>query len=439
MARPTGESKLKREIGFWGLLAFSVGINVGAGLFILVNVAAGLTGPSVPIAMLIAAVPAFLALVPYTMLACGYPTTTGSYRYAKLLHPGVAFVVAAILITAVLVGGQPLFARVAGEYLGELLPVSPLLVGIVSLVGFYVVNLLGVRPTAVLQIVLMVALVAALVVFVVAGVPEVRGENFTPFLDGGALGLLAASGLLFALMAGGLGVIDVGDEVMDPRRLYKRVLPLGMVVVLVLYIGITVVTVGAVPSAELEDETLVVVAETFMGDAVLGFFIVAGAAVAGLTTLNVIFTLVARALMVISGDGLAPRAFGQVDPRSGTPTVALTFAFAVSMVALLAQLPTQFLGALLNLGPVAAVAAVSLAGARVPEHHPEILERSGLAVSPRLLKVAGYTVAAFNGFIVLLLTAATPLATLVAALVAGAAVLWWRRVGQATATPTTAA
>jgi basic amino acid/polyamine antiporter, APA family len=424
------EHKLKREIGFFGLLAFSVGINIGAGLFILVNVAAGITGPSVMVAMLIAAVPAFLALIPYTMLACGYPTTTGTYRYAKLLHPTVAFVTAAVLVTAVLVGGQPLFARVAGEYLGELLPVSPLLIGAVSLVAFYVVNLLGVRPTAVIQVTLMAVLLLALVMFVVLGAPEVSTANFTPFLDGGVAGLLASAGLLFALMAGGLGIIDVGEEVVDPKRLYKRVLPLGMVLVLVLYIFIIVVTVGAVPAAQLEDETLVVVAETFMGDAALAFFIVGGAAVAGLTTLNVIYTLVARAFMVISGDGLLPRGLGEVHARTGTPTVALTAAFVVAIIAFLVQPPTQFLGAILNLGPVLSAAVVSLGASRVPEHHPEILERSGLRLNPRVLKAACYAVATINTLIILLLTAATPLATLLALVVASAAFWHLRRVRQ---------
>jgi basic amino acid/polyamine antiporter, APA family len=432
---PRAEDKLRRGIGFFGLLAFSVGINIGAGLFILVNVAAGLTGPSIVVAMLIAAVPALLALVPYTMLACGYPTVAGTYRYAKLLHPGAGFAVAAVLITAVLIGGQPLFAIVAGEYLGELIPVPPLLIGVISLVVFFGVNLLGVRPTALIQITLIAGLLLALALFVVMGAGSVQSENFTPFLDGGVPGLLAAAGLLFALMAGGLGIIDVGDEVKDPRRLYRQVLPLGMFVVLVFYIGIMIVTGGAVRAADLADETLVIVAEEFMGSAALGFFIVAGAAVAGLTTLNVIYTLVARALMVLSADGLLPRTFREVSNRSAVPHYALAFAFVVSTLALLAGPPREFLGAILNVGLVTAVALVALSASRVPRNHPEIFERSGVGISVRTLKGACYSVVVLNSLIFLLLTAAAPLATLFQAVVAAVAFFHWRRRASAQAPP----
>lgn len=386
----------------------------------LVNLAGSITGPSMPVAMLIAAVPALLALVPYTMLARGYPTTSATYRYSKLLDARVAFVVLTAVVVAILIGGQPLFALAAGEYLNELVSVPPLLIGAVALTAFYGVNVLGVRPTVVVQVVLMVALIAALLLFVVAGAPSVEGGNLSPFLPEGVPGLLVAAGLLFALMAGGLFIVDVGDEVVDPVRIYTRVLPLGMGIVLVLYVFITAITAGAVPYTRLEDETLVTVAEQFMGSAALGFFIVGGALVAAVTTMNVTFALVARGMMVVARDGLLPAAIGRVS-RRGSPVRALTISYLISMLAFLAQPPTRFLGAVLNMGLLLAITLVTVSALRVPDIHPGIYEPSRDALPLRRLRLACRIVIALNALIFLLLAAATPIAFAgLAAVVAGA-------------------
>lgn len=411
MEATTTAAGLRREIGFYGLLAFSVGINVGAGLFVLVNVAGALAGPAVIVSMVIAATPAMLALVPYTMLTRGYSTTSATYRYSQLFNPNFGLVAVAVVVVAVAVGGLPLFALAAGDYLEELVPVPALATAVTALVVFYLVNLLGLRFTVITQVVLMFALMAALVLYIVLGLDSVESANLTPFVPEGPVAMLVAGGLLFGLMAGGLFIVDVGDEVVDPAPMYRRVLPLGMLIVLVLYMLIILVTVGAIPFAALEDETLVVAAEAFMGDVPLGFFIVGGALVAAVTTLNVTFTLVSRAILAVARDGFLPSALGRVSVRYGCPHWALTFAFAIALATVLVRPSTEFLGASLNLGLVLAISAVSLSASRVPDTHPEIYEPSRATLPVGRLRAACYTVIGFNLFIALLLTAAMPVAT----------------------------
>jgi len=415
-----GRAALRREIGFAGLLAFSVGINIGAGLFVLVNVAAELTGPSMMVAVVLAAIPAMVALVPYTVLARGYPTTSATYRYAQLASPRLAQMLVATVIATILIGGLPLFARAAGDYLSEVVPIAPVAIGLVALALFAAVNGWGVKPTVVVQVVLIAALIGALVLYVALGAGAVDSANLTPFLDGGAPGLLVASGILFALMAGGLFVVDVGDEVIDPRRIFGTVLPLGMVVVLALYVGIFIVTAGAVPAERLEDETLVVAAEEFMGTAPFAIFVVGGALVAAVTTLNITFTLVSRAMLAVSRDGMLPRAFARLAPRTGTPVVALGAAWAAGSAVFLVDLPTQYLGTVLNIGLVLAISGVALAGLSLPERHPEIFAAGRGRIGPRLMRAASRAVLAMNAFILVLLLAGTPAAGLTVVAIAAA-------------------
>ena len=423
MEAGSGRAGLRREIGFAGLLAFSVGINIGAGLFVLVNVAAELTGPSMMVAVVLAAIPAMVALIPYTVLARGYPTTSATYRYAQLASPRLAQMLVATVIAAILIGGLPLFARAAGDYLSEVVPVAPVVIGLLALALFAAVNGWGVKPTVVVQVVLIAALIGALVLYVALGAGAVDSANLTPFLDGGAPGLLVAAGILFALMAGGLFIVDVGEEVIDPRRIFGTVLPLGMVIVLALYVGIFIVTAGAVPAERLEDETLVVAAEEFMGTAPFAIFVVGGALVAAVTTLNITFTLVSRAMLAVSRDGMLPRVFARLDPRTGAPVVALGAAWAAGSAVFLVDLPTQYLGTMLNIGLVLAISGVALAGLSLPERHPEIFADGRGRIGPGLMRAASRAVLAMNAFIVLLLFAGSPAAGLTVVAIAAATML----------------
>lgn len=421
---------LRREIGFAGLLAFSVGVNIGAGLFVLVNIAAEWAGPSMMVAIAIAGVPAMVALVPYTVLARGYPTTSATYRYAQLASPRLAQMLVATVIASILIGGMPLFARAAGDYLSEVVPIAPTAIGLAGLALFAAVNLWGVRPTAIIQVALMAALIGSLLLYVVLGAGAIDSANLTPFFDGGAGGVLVASGLLFALMAGGLFIVDVGEEVIDPRRIFGSVLPLGMAIVLVLYLGIFAVTAGAVPAASLEGETLVVAAREFMGAETFAVFAIGGALVASVTTLNITFTLVSRAMLAVARDGMLPRALGHVDPRTGTPTVALAVAWALGTVAFLVDLPTIYLGAMVNIGLVLAISGVALAGLSLPERHPRIFAAGRGRIGRRLLRRTSRAVLVMNGFILILLCIGSPAAGITVATVAGVTGLAVRRLGK---------
>ncbi|HWH32693.1 MAG TPA: APC family permease [Egibacteraceae bacterium] len=436
-AMGAGEGNLRRDIGFLGLLALSVGINIGGGLFVLVNIAAAETGPSLPLAMALSAIPALLAIVPYRVLARAYPTAGASYRYMKLWSPRGAYMAAAALLLSIVIGGQPLFALMTGEYLARLSwvswPAETLAVAV--LVVFFVLNLLGVRLAMAVQSVLLFVLVGALVLFVAMGWGDVEAARFADPLPGGAMGLVTATVLLYALLAGGLFVVEVGAEVVDPGRVFGAVLPLGMLIVLALYVGITVVAVGAVPWQTMDGTTLVEVAQAFMSPGAVSVFILGGAVVAGVTTINGVFALVSRGMLVVAEEGLFPRSVGTVNRRFGTPHVALSVCFAGSLLSLLAGPDKTFLGVLMNLGLVVAIAAVCLAAARLPTRHPDLFAKGAGGLKPRTLRVVSTAVVAMNVVVALALASEAPLPALLLVLVAALAGAWHARVHRAALLP----
>ncbi len=382
-----------------------VGLNIGGALFALTTVAAGFSGPSLPLAMIISAVPVLLAVVPYVTLTSAIPTTSATYRYAQLLSPSLALVSLFSLLACILIGGQPLFGLAFGKYLHALVPLNPVAVGVVVLTLFYGINLLGVKLTVRVQTVLFFILVSALVLYILFGMPHVRSENFSGFFSKGAGGILAASGLLFTFCAGGIFVIDIGGEVLEARKAFSRALPLGIGIAVMIYVLIGIVTVGVMNWHSLEGKSLITVAERFMSGPAMAYFIVGGALVACATSINIIFTIISRGLLVVSQEGLLPMFFGRVNQRFGTPHWGLTLSYLVCVASLiiipsLKIIPSlMFFGSMLNLGLIWCITVVVLSGVVFPGRYPHLFERSILRISPALLKAICITIVILNTLI----------------------------------------
>jgi len=413
MVSGNDENKLKKRVGFIGLLAMCVGLNIGGALFALTSKAAFLTGPSLPLAMLISSVPALLALLPYSVLTSAVPTTSATYRYAQMVSPKVAVVSMMTLAICIAIGAQPLFALAVGKYLAKIAPINPLVSGIFTLTIFYLINLIGVQQTARVQIILFLLLMSALVLYIIMGIGEIRMENFeTPFPKGVG-GLIAASGLLYTFCAGGFFVVDLGGEVVQANKVFPKALLTGMIIVVVFYLLILTITVGAVNWKALEGKSLIAVAENFMGPKMLAYFVVCGALVACATTINVIYSIISRGLMVVSSEKILPSFMGRVNSRWGTPHWALTIPFVISVISLIMISDLMFFGSMLNLGLILAITVVAVSGLRFPEKFPELFARSLINTSVKRMKLACWLVIFFNSLIFIFFIIAIKKASLV--------------------------
>lgn len=429
----SGEKYLKRQVGFLGLLSACVGLNIGGALFALTTVAAGMCGPSLPLAMLVSALPMLLVVFPYVTLTSALPTTSASYRYSQLFDPRLALVSMLTLLLCILLGGQPLFAFAFGKYLAMLAPVDPIAAGVVVLVFFYAVNLVGVRTAAWVQTALFFLLLSALALFIVKGIPWIRAEHFRDLLPRGAGGLLAASGLLFTFSAGGIFVIDLGGEVLEARKAFSRALPLGIGIVVVLYVLIGLITVGVGDWRALEGCSLLDVAMRFLSGTLFAYFVVAGALVACATTINVIFTIISRGLLVVAEDGFLPGWLGRVNRRFGSPHWGLTASWLICTAALVLNPSLFFFGSMLNLGLIFAITVVNLAGLVLPARYPELYEKSWKPFASGVLRAVCVAVLVLNSLIFAFFVVAVDWAAAVFALILVASCLfaWSRRLSLA--------
>jgi APA family basic amino acid/polyamine antiporter len=371
-----GEFGLRRALGLGDLVAIEIGTTIGAGVFALTGVAASMTGAGVPLAYAIAAVPILLVMMTIAMLGSALPTAGGTYRYpSRLFSPGWAFLGVWIYGLGMVLGALPLYGETCAEYLRSLfpgLPVRPTAAALLTL--FWLVNLAGVRAAARVQAAMVAVLVAALLWFAAAGLPEVDPSRFEDPLPHGVGGLLSAACLLTFTLQGANAVIELGAEIRDPGRNVPRSLLLSVPAVAALYVLVAVVAVGVAGGKEIRD--LTDPARAVLGEAGWRFFVAGGAVLAITTTINATFLWATRSMMVVARDGLLPQGLAATS-RCGTPARFLTVLWAGAVLALLAGwLPLRAWGGYPGIGGNVIFVPVMASALLLRRRAPEALARA---------------------------------------------------------------
>ena len=329
-------SRLQRELGLFDVYAIATGAMFSSGFFLLPGLAVAATGPSAPLAYLVAGLLIIPAMLSVAELATAMPRAGGAYYFLdRSMGPlvgtigGLGTWLALILKTAFALVGM-------GAYLALYVDVAiePIALALTGLfLGF---NIGGAKETSGLQRVLVASLLAVMAAFVGVGLSQVAsglgdrglGEQFRPFFTSGTAGFLGTVGLVFVSYAGLTKVASVAEEIQDP----DRNIPLGMVLSLVtatfVYTAGVFVVVSLVPAAELRVDLTPIASAAGALDlppsvSVLSVILVVGAAIAAFaSTGNAGILAASRYPMAMARDGLVPVAFSRLG-RFHTPTLSI--------------------------------------------------------------------------------------------------------------------
>ena len=77
-----GKYKLKKELNLFTTTLYGIGIILGAGIYALIGVGAGIAGNMLWFAFLLAAILAFFTGFSYAELSSQYPKEAAEYHYA---------------------------------------------------------------------------------------------------------------------------------------------------------------------------------------------------------------------------------------------------------------------------------------------------------------------------------------------------------------------
>jgi len=349
-----GESGLQRKLGLFSATNLVIANMIGAGIFTTSGLLMGELGsPLVMLGLWVAVgLLALCGALCYGELGAAMPRAGGEYVYlGELFHPSLGFLTGWVSFLAGF--SAPLAASALGcsEYLASAFPVltdfgNPELLkkalAASLIVGLTGLHLRGIQTGAGIQNVLTAGKVTLILVLILAGASLGRGDLGHLALESGTNAhgpSLATLGL--ALMwinfaySGWNSSAYVGSEVRNPILNIPRSLFVGTGVVTLLYLGLNVLFVYAVPPEDMEGVIAIggLAAERLFGGSARTVF--SGLiAFALLSSISALIILGPRVYFAMAQDGYFFRAIGRVHPKTRVPanSTILQCAFAVVLV-----------------------------------------------------------------------------------------------------------
>ncbi len=403
------DHKLKRVLGLPTVTFIAIGTTIGGGVFIFTGIVFKITGAGLPLAYSLAVIPVFISMLPLAMLGSAIPTVGGNYRYpSRMVSPGLAFVGIWVYALAAFFGQIPLYAIGCAKYAQTIFPSLPsegFAIGLVTL--FFVINLIGVKPAAQIQGVLVLILIAALFYYAFSGFTAATSIRFTNIMDKGWGNLLIGTALLTFTYFGSNAIIEMGGEIVNPGKTIPRAFAISFPVVAIIYIAVAITTVANLPAGEMKhyDEPLIETSRIILSKNGTVFFIIGGAILALTTTLNAMFLVGTRSILIIIEDELLPKQFGRIHSRFGTPWILLLFIWIFSVAGILSGLSLQTLASYAALGGLVIFLPTMLAALRFPSLYPEQYRKADFKLKGFWLwacPVVGILMVLFFGLVIMI-------------------------------------
>jgi len=245
-------SELRRDITLVDAVGIGLGAIIGAGIFVVTGVAAGVAGPAFLIGLMIAGIAAACNALSSAELAATFPQSGGTYEYGyRLLHPWLGFAAGWMFLASKLAAGGTV-ALGFGAYFSKLLPSVPAAYAAVGgVLILTAANLFGIKKAGKLNTAIVAVTLLTLVAFVVAGIPSFDSANLEPFAPSGFGGIVESAALLFFAYTGYARIATLGEEVHEPKKTIPKAIVITIVVSFVLYAAVAFVAVGSVGSTRL--------------------------------------------------------------------------------------------------------------------------------------------------------------------------------------------
>ncbi|MFD9499367.1 amino acid permease [Streptomyces sp. NPDC060035] len=382
---------LRRTMGLFQLVCFGVGAIVGTGIFVGLSDSVAEAGPAVVVSFVLAAITCIFTAFSFAELGGAIPVSGSSYSFAyAALGERTAFLVGwcllleyGVSVSAVAVGWSQYVNELLNSIFGWELPAAlssgPADGGVVNLPAVVVIMMAatllvrGIRESAGATAAMAVLKLGILVAFCVIAFTAFEDGNLSPFAPEGVAGVTAGASLAFFSYIGFDAITTAGEEVKNPRRNIPIAIMICIGLVTLLYCAVALGAIGALGADAVSDKpaALSLVVDQVTGSTVGGGIIAFGAVVAIASVVLAVMYGQTRILLSMSRDGLIPRVFERVSPRTHTP-VANTW-----IVAALFAVPAAFssLDVVVNLttiGTLAVMAVVNVAVIALRRRNPEL-------------------------------------------------------------------
>ncbi len=398
-AEETGTHTLKRTLGAGGLIALGIGAIIGAGLFSITGMAAANhAGPAITISFIVAGLGCLFAGLCYAEFASMIPVAGSAYTYSyATMGEFIAWIIGWDLVLEYAVGAATVgisWSRYLVKFLdgfGIQLPVEltagPWSGGIINLPAVFIIVLMslllikGTKESAFVNGIIVAVKIAVVLTFIILGWHYINNDNFNPYIpentgkfgDFGFSGIIRAAAIVFFAYIGFDAVSTAAQEAKNP----KRDMPIGILgslaICTILYILFAHVMTGVTSYTSFAGQdgiAPVYVAVDHMGTADaagvikpdypwLNRAIVVAILFGYASVILVMLMGQTRVFFSMSKDGLIPKIFSSVNPKTQTPAKSnLLFMLFVSAFA--AFIPADVVGEMTSIGTLFAFILVCI-------------------------------------------------------------------------------
>jgi amino acid transporter len=342
---------LQPTIGGWQVLFYGLGSMLGAGIYALIGRAADSLGNAVWLAFLVAMIAAMLTGLSYACVGSRYARAGGAAFVTQhgLRKPLLSYVVGIAVmmsgLTSMATGSQAIAEQLEKAF-GFALDIKFVAIGIVFLVGCVIYR--GLRESMWLNVLCTVVEASGLLFIIAVGARYWGSVNYLETAKDTVAGG-AGSGITLALVMQGAvltffsfigfeDILNVSEEVKNPRKNVPFGLIGAMILATLIYMAVAITAVSVLPWRELAASKTPLMdvahkAAPWFGGIDKLYLGVTIFAIGNTALLN--YIMGSRLLYGMSRQGLLPAVLGRVHPKRHTPHVAVFVLFGIVAVLIL--------------------------------------------------------------------------------------------------------
>ena len=353
MKKFSTEVHLSREMSLLDATMIGVGAMIGAGIFVLTGIAAGVAGPGLIIAFCLNGFVALLTAMSYAELGSCYHDAGGGYLWVKeglpkwngFLSGWMSWFAHSVACSLYALGFSAYLAHVLKEFdillpeIGFLSPQKMLAAGIAILFGY--INFRGASEAGKIGNIVTLTKIVILGIFVIFGFQLTFGRvdwatSFTPFLPHGWAGVVRAMGLTFIAFQGFEVISQASEEIRNPKKNIPRAVFLSLLIVVPIYLTVAFTSLGAVVPegmtswdylAQNKETALVEVSKTFFVGG--GIMLLFGGLISTMSALNATVYSSSRVAFAMGRDRNFPTFFSRVHPKKFTPHISILLSLII--------------------------------------------------------------------------------------------------------------
>ena len=318
--------KLERTLSLPGAIAVSIG-GMLSGIFVLPGLAVGITGSSVWLAFLVAALCILPAVLSKSELGTAMPKSGGTYVYIERAFGPLFGTIAGIGLWLSLLLKSAFSLVGLSAYLYVVVNIDETYtkaIALLALLLIFLLNVFGLKKVEKTQLFIVSVSIISLIVIIILGFNSFDTKLTEPVFSDGTNGFIAGVAFLYISYAGVTKIAAIAGEIKNPAKNLPLTMIISLFLITTIYCMVALALVGNVEASILATDIKPIhtLFQTIGGDT---FGIIAG--VVGVLTLmsmaNSGVLASSRFPFAMSKDGLLPSYLAGINSRFMTPASAI--------------------------------------------------------------------------------------------------------------------